>query len=470
VHAEHLALADILRLLSLGSIDYHAVLANKRQCEVREDVAAAADNNAKQAQLEREKLLAENERFREGYNVLLEFWQYLPQDQHAQLSQRLAKAGIKTVRIEDGGVLYLPPNTTNHIVRALYGDPETPTANASRVLQPAFEDVTHVVRALLLDEGIPRVVVSQKLLLPNKPQSVKMVRGTTAADSLLPEGSGEAGGGRGGGGGGGGSAQGGHKQLVLAYIPSEAARVEKRAWFLRRKESEMAEEALHSLAELLDKWGVSVEELMNELGVEEDGGDEGGKLTWEGFLAAVKQLPVVLGGEKELRAAVEIGRASKGAKLNIPLVRSKIEAHYWCLVAKGLQKFVTAAPAHPLLARGAGKFSSFTPKGAQHQQSLAHLRAHSDHRPRSSTPASDMQGSDHDLAPAVSALEKRLQEAENRVCMQALYIDSLQISLGFAKLVADERDPKQELTLLLAEQQRERQEQSQKRLQDNAPR
>jgi hypothetical protein len=28
-----------------------------------------------------------------------------------------------------------------------------------------------------------------------------------------------------------------------------------------------------------------------------------------------------------------------------------------------------------------------------------------------------------------------------------------QISLGFAKLVADERDPKQELTLLLAEQQ-----------------
>jgi len=233
----------------------------------------------------------------------------------------------------------------------------------------------------------------------------------------------------------------------------------------------MAEEALHSLAELLDKWGVSVEELMNELGVEDDGGQEGGKLTWEGFLAAVRQLPVVLGGEKELRAAVEIGRASKGAKLNIPLVRSKIEAHYWCLVAKGLQKFVTAAPAHPLHARGAGKFSSFTPKGAQHERSLAHLRAHSDHRPRSSTPASDMQGSDHDLAPAVSALEKRLQEAENRVCMQALYIDSLQISLGFAKLVADERDPMQELTLLLAEQrERERQEQSQKRLQDNASR
>ena len=55
------------------------------------------------------------------------------------------------------------------------------------------------------------------------------------------------------------------------------------------------QDALHAFAELLDKWGVSVEELMHELGAEEGGGEEGGRLTWEGFLAAVKQLPVVLG-------------------------------------------------------------------------------------------------------------------------------------------------------------------------------
>jgi len=51
-----------------------------------------------------------------------------------------------------------------------------------------------------------------------------------------------------------------------------------------------------------------------------------------------------------------------------------------------------------------------------------------------------------------------------QVCLQALYIESLQISLGFSKLLADERDPKQELTLLLeeAEQRRVQAEEAEK--------
>ena len=42
VHADHLALTDILRLLSLGAIDYHAALGAKRGAAVPADVSAAA--------------------------------------------------------------------------------------------------------------------------------------------------------------------------------------------------------------------------------------------------------------------------------------------------------------------------------------------------------------------------------------------------------------------------------------------
>ena len=64
VHSQHLALTDILRLLSLGAIDYHAVLGDKRQAEVRVDVVAASNESAEKLQREREKILAENARFR----------------------------------------------------------------------------------------------------------------------------------------------------------------------------------------------------------------------------------------------------------------------------------------------------------------------------------------------------------------------------------------------------------------------
>ena len=47
-------------------------------------------------------------------------------------------------------------------------------------------------------------------------------------------------------------------------------------------------------AALLDTWGVSVDEFMDELEVEEGrSGEE--VLTWENFLGAIRQLPMAIG-------------------------------------------------------------------------------------------------------------------------------------------------------------------------------
>ena len=56
---------------------------------MREDVIAAALDNATTKELEREKVLAENARFREGYSVLLECWHHIPQDLRPSFSDRL---------------------------------------------------------------------------------------------------------------------------------------------------------------------------------------------------------------------------------------------------------------------------------------------------------------------------------------------------------------------------------------------
>jgi len=104
VHADHLALTDILRLLSLGAIDYHAALGSKRRAAVPADVSAAAADNAVGMQRERERLLAEHARFREGYNLLLEHWYHIPPALVPDVQQRLAKAGLKTLRSAKGAL------------------------------------------------------------------------------------------------------------------------------------------------------------------------------------------------------------------------------------------------------------------------------------------------------------------------------------------------------------------------------
>lgn len=181
------------------------------------------------------------------------------------------------------------------------------------------------------------------------------------------------------------------------------------------------------------------------------------------------------GGEKQLRAALEVSRAHKGA-VDLVLFRSKLEAHYWCLVAKGLREFVGDASQDPVPAAGPGKFAATAaPLDAEHRRSLAHLRADAARSRPSASSTPDLRGatpSDQGLSRAegaaptatTRALEERVHEAENQVCLQALYIESLQISLGFSKLLADERDPKQELTLLLgeAEQRRVQSEEAEK--------
>lgn len=137
--------------------------------------------------------------------------------------------------------------------------------------------------------------------------------------------------------------QGASERLVVSYVPCEdvsGAGDERHssAWFLRRSEAGMAKDAVHALAGLLDTWGVSEWELLSSLGLE----DNAAAVTWPELLEAVRELPVSIGGEKELRAALEGGRrgSSRGGLVNVELVRSKIEAHYWCLVAKGLRQFV----------------------------------------------------------------------------------------------------------------------------------
>ena len=131
--------------------------------------------------------------------------------------------------------------------------------------------------------------------------------------------------------------------MVVSYVPCEDVSVtgderHSSAWFLRRSEAGMAKDAVHALAGLLDTWGVSEWELLTSLGLE----DNAAAVTWTQFLEAVRELPVRIGGEKELRAALEGARggSSRGGLVNVELVRSKIEAHYWCLVAKGLRQFV----------------------------------------------------------------------------------------------------------------------------------
>jgi hypothetical protein len=157
LHSQHLALTDIMRLLSLGTIDYHAVLASKRTVTVRADVAAAAHDNAQRAAREREKLLSEKARFQEAFHVLLEYWSYLPQDARPDVSQRLVRSGIKTLHLDDGTDLYLPPGTTNNIVRAIYGDLDAPTptppATAKGYKEPSelpWADVTEALRGVLV--------------------------------------------------------------------------------------------------------------------------------------------------------------------------------------------------------------------------------------------------------------------------------------------------------------------------------
>ena len=438
LHSQHLSLLDILRLLSLGAIDYHAVLANKRQADVRASVAAAGERAAENHAREREKLIAEKARFEEAYNLLLEYWYYLPADAHGEANQRLARAGIQTVRVDEGGVLYLPPNTTNYVVRAIYGDPDSNTQS--------WTDVTLAVRALVENEGIPKTVVSGQKLAPFlfKPD-------LTSQSALKADKEGTA------------QAQGeaaGRNKLVLSYAPSErtAGQSLDTAWFLRRQEAEMAGDALHSLANLLVQWGVSVDEFMHDsLGLGDEPTDKGvvgQELKWETLISAVRELPVQLGGEKELRAALDLGRSSPVGSLSVTLVRSKIEAQYWCLVANGLREFVRNASLDQVPSVSSLSGRRFGAAGVQQHGSLEHGRAQQ--RPRSSMSLGSEQsaaidGQESDAWANVLALERRVQEAENRICMQALYIESLQISLGFTKLLADHRDPKQELNLLMQE-------------------
>lgn len=128
------------------------------------------------------------------------------------------------------------------------------------------------------------------------------------------------------------------RSLVVKYVKNQQGLAVGGTprWKLARDGGRMAEDALGKLAQLMDRWGVSSEELMLEFGDKADRSAEGsagwrgdrglangmmrgvkqsraaaGKgIRWEHFMQVLGEMPVEIGGEQEIRSSLRESRAA----------------------------------------------------------------------------------------------------------------------------------------------------------------
>mmetsp|Transcript_10621 Transcript_10621/g.16641 ORF Transcript_10621/g.16641 Transcript_10621/m.16641 type:complete len:446 (-) Transcript_10621:1405-2742(-) len=392
LHIDHITVMDVLRLLTVATVDRHVMLGRLRNAVVGDTLATAAETNASEQERATVQLRVERDRYRIAYRILLENWHYLPKDERPEISQRLLRVDLRQELKYEDDLLEVKKGTISQVAEAFYGG----QLEDGKV---KWVDVTEVIKSLVIDGGIPSFRVNDTVLGVYQSEGKETPAKAKETGDLDLK-----------------------KRLVISYIPKKKSQQIEQKWRLARSEQEMASDALHSLAQLMEKWGISIAELLEEFGVN---AESDGKLTWDKFLEVFRDLTGEIGTEETLKKTFGIGDSKKA--LDLEVFRSRLDAHYWYLIATGLRKYV-----------GSTSVVSLAQGNLLASRRTASDQAHGGVALPSSTnikiPPKPEMGVDWSGSSA--ELELRCQEAESRITMQMLYIESLQVSLGFERTLS----------------------------------
>eukprot|EP00960_Hanusia_phi_P053682 762428-Hanusia_phi.AAC.1 len=358
----------------MSAIDRFACLGAHRRNSVADALEEARPNLILELQEERRRLEADCKAYKCCYRLLLEVWHYIPRAEQVRLMEELSYIRVQHVQVMEGTHLEMSSGMIERVLQASYGS----TGDAV--------DVTDTIASLVRDGGIQTRLVDDalfKLSSRSKPHRPAWEEGE-----------------------GGEKEEGASRSprcLIIAYVQSDKQLLPHDDVPIRTEPQELAADALLGISEMLLRWGVTVEELMGQLR-----SAHAPRLptsikfiTWERFFAFMQRIPVELGGEQEFKRILSSSQLLLDSnKVHLSVLQSRLEAHYWFLAARNRM--------------GGGEKKLGSGSGVQEVGSF-HMDLFSSRR-------------DH----LIDARAKH-DDMENRVCLQALFIQSLQILLGIQK-------------------------------------